>query len=216
MRLRPLIPFLALVLLTACQSGPTVTFTTTTDTEDPKRIEDLERATERMIGRRLDSLGQEVETGDVKASGNTLTVHAENAELAEALAGQITLPFALRIMVESVDGSPDIQTENFGGFDETGVGEDQIDWVNAQATSGGGASAVIVFTEEGGAKLKALFEQNQGKKMGLFLRGVLMSQKVLNASDIQTSISVDGIPNLELASTFADDVNTGVHVTFTK
>ena len=216
MRLRLLAPALSILMLTACQRGSAVTFTMTMDTTDAERVEQLERATERMIERRLDSLGQQVKTGDAVAKNGTLTVRAENPELGTALGEQITLPFAMRIMVESTDGSPDVTTENFGGFDESDVKEQQIDWITAGPAAGGGASAVINFTEDGGNKLKTLFEKNKGKKMGIFLRGVLMSVKTIDASDVHTAIAVDGIPNLELASTFADDVNVGLHVTFAK
>ncbi len=216
MRLRLLAPALSILLLAACQSGSMLSFSMTLDSKDPKRVEDLERSTERMIERRLDALGQEVKTGDVSAAKGTVSVRAENAELGDALAGQITLPFAMRVMLESTDGKPDVTTENFGGFDETDLTEKQIDWVTAGPAAGGGASAVITFTEDGGTKLKTLFTENQGKKMGIFLRGVLMSVKTIDATDVHTSIAVDGIPNLELASTFADDVNVGLHVKFAK
>jgi hypothetical protein len=122
--------------------------------------------------------------------------------------------------MEQVEGEPgpaDIVSEKFGAFRPTAVTEKDLDWVDALNSDQGGKGKVVLrFTTQGGEKLKSLFLQSNGKTIGVFVRGVLMSLKKVDATDNKDSILIDGIPNADLARIFADDVNTGLHVQFVR
>lgn len=221
MRLSKLALLLPIVALTACTAnifggGNTLSYTLSFDSEDAARQTQLASGSARVIERRLLGMNQTLEKGDVAIAGNTLTVKAENKEIADQLREQLSRPFTMQVMLEADDASADIRHPQFGAFKDAGINETHFDWVNVRAADGGKASATLQLTPEGKHLLKTVFEQNEGKTIGIFLRSVLMSKRVITKGDPTESITIEGIPSMDIASIFADDVNVGLHVTFTE
>jgi hypothetical protein len=209
-----------LVLLLAGCGSSVLSYRLTYDTQDAARKTELSQAAERVLGRRLIGLKQDnVQPSDIKISAdeNTVEVHAASAAIANELTRQLTQPFTMSIMIQTESGaSADLSNPKFGSFDQTGITEKDFDWVKAgnSGTMKGKGAVLLTFTKDGGVKLQEIFSANRGKTIGVFVRGLLMSRKVVTPQDTQESILVDGVPSAELASVFADDVNVGLHVKF--
>lgn len=209
-----------MILLAGCGSK-TVTFTATFDTGDAVRRTELTAAMGRMIDGRLTARGKKLlKLATVPGSDTmTITVHVSDAEAAKLLTESLTQTFTMEIMKQVEAGQGDIVSEKFGEFQETGIVTKHFDWVTAGTMQGPAGqtlgSALVQFTKEGQELLKRVFAQNRGKVIGIFVRGQLMSKKLIDKTDKQDSIAIDGIPNAELAASFTDDVNVGLHVMFT-
>jgi hypothetical protein len=218
MRLHYALPVLCLALVAcATTQANTLRFTLAVKNADGTEKTQATGAAARMVERRMQSLKQDIKPGDVTIEGDTLSLVIRDPEAEEGLRERLAQPFTLRIMVETDPATADITNENYGSFKETGLTEKHVDWVKAfDDGPNGTARADMQFTEEGKALLKTVFAQNQGKKIGIFVRETLMSLKKVDAKDTTGGITVDGIPSMELASAFADDVNAGLHVVLTE
>lgn len=214
---------LALAALTLVLTGcaKTVEFTVAFDTQDPARRTELEAAVGRVIEGRMLAKGKKIvkQGMTLSGSGAVLTVRVSDAEAAKLLSDGLTTPFTMSIMKQVPAGQGDIISEKFGEFKETGITTVHFDWVAmALSITEAGASqgsVVINFTKEGQKLLKQTFAKNRGGVIAIFVRGQLMSRKLVDAKDKQGTIQIDGIPGEDLAKAFADDVNVGLHVTFT-
>ena len=214
-RISLLIPACSLLLLSACGGGPTLTYKLTVDSTDDARRTELVSASARVIERRLLGLKQEVQAGDVSVNSDTVTVKTADSETAEALRTQLQGAFTMRVMREVEPEIADISSETMGAWKETGITEKEFDWVLAASSEPRPkAKATILFRDTGKTLLKTVFQENKGKAIGIFLRGNLMSKIMVTDSTPSESVVVDGIPNLEIAHVFADDVNVGLHVRF--
>lgn len=219
-RMKRLLPLLACALLVVgCTK--TVKFGVAFDTEDASRRADLEAAIIRIADGRVASGGKKIVERkiDTKDGASVLTVRVSDAEAAKLLADGLMTPFSMTIMQQTPSGQGDIVSDKFGEFKETGISTGHFDWVamglsivEAGASRG---SAVITLTNEGRELLKEIFSKNKGSIIGIFVRGQLMSKKLVDANDKQDAIQIDGIPSAELAQAFADDVNVGLHAKFT-
>lgn len=208
----------ATLLLAGC--AKTVTLNVTFDSQDPIRLDQLKAALERVVAGRLEAKEKKVVKQELatKDGATTLTVQVSDADGAKLLGDGLTTPFTMSIMKQVPAGQGDIISEKFGEFKETGITTKHFDWVaptllitEAGASQG---SVVIRFTTEGQTLLKEMFGKNRGSVIGVFVRGQLMSKKLIDGKDKQDAIQIDGIPNAELANAFADDVNVGLHVMF--
>ncbi len=208
-----------LFLLAGC--AKTVKLSVAFDTQDAARRTALEAAVSRSVDGRMVSKGKKVIRQELTTTGetNVLTVQVSDSEAAKLLSDGLTTPFTMSIMKQVAAGEGDVISEKFGEFKETGIETKHFDWVTTalSVTEAGVSqgSVVISFTEEGQTLLKDVFAKNRGGVIGIFVRGQLMSKKLVDAKDKQDSIQIDGIPGEELAKAFADDVNVGLHVTFT-
>jgi preprotein translocase subunit SecD len=213
--------FLTSLLLTGCGGGSAApgSYALGYDTKDATRVTQLADASARVVTRRILGMNQKVGPTEVKAAPDKahLSVPALPQETMDALTAQLKAPFTMSVMVETQDSSdPNVLLNNYGAFTPTALTEKYFDWVvagDSQVMPGKG-SVVIRFTKDGVQKLHDIFKQNQGKTIGIFVRGNLMSKKQIDPSDNQDTILVDGVPSTELAKVFADDVNVGLHVTF--
>jgi hypothetical protein len=186
--------------------------------EEDKRETLIEQST-RVIERRLSGMDDElVDSGvDKTESGVLLTITVKNEEVLEALTDQLQRPFKLRIMSEVPANNADIVVEGHGGFDETGITEEDLSWVEGRQQVGTEFGEVeLDFTEEGRQKMSALFAQMKGKNIGLFVRDQLVSKLFVDTGELKDTIVIREIPQAELAIVFADDLNVGIHVVFTK
>lgn len=220
--MRKFLPALALaLLLTACGSE-TVQLRVAFDTTDILRRAELKSALERVMENRMLAAKKTVNAREIEESGDGLvaTIQVSDSDAAKMLEDGLTAPFSMTIMKQVKKGQGDIISEKYGEFKETGVTTKHFDWITAGAgkTPTGETKGVVVieFTKEGQELLRNMFAHNRGSVIGIFVRGQLMSKKLIDAKDTTlTSISIDGIPSPELAATFADDVNVGLHVMFT-
>jgi Tfp pilus assembly protein PilX len=217
--MKKIIPTTLLLALTlvACSTN-VLQYDLKYNVQDTNRQAALASAAARVIERRLSNLEQVPEQGNVVVQGNRLTIKPKDTETADALREQLMQPFSISLMVETDAAHADITNEKYGSFKETGIKEAQFDSVELKTGNGAGtSSAAVFFTPEGKAMLTKVFRENQGKAIGIFVRGTLMSKRVIDASNItQENITIDGIPTAELASAFTDDVNVGLHVNFTE
>lgn len=216
----------ALTLLLAACGPSTVKFSVAFNTKDPLRTAELTAAISRIVEGRLLAKKKTLVKQELLPEGETmtLTVTASDSEGAKHLTAGLTAPFTMEIMKQVESGQGDIISEKFGEFKETGITTKHFDWVTPGPTAVSDApgaaamapgSVVISFTPEGEKLLKTMFAANRGSVIGIFVRGQLMSKKLIDASDKQTSIAIDGIPNPTLATAFSDDVNVGLHAVFT-
>jgi len=209
---------LSLAILAACGGPTTVSYRLTFDTVDPVSVEELSKATIRVAERRLDRMGARVTEKNVvkDADGMTLTLGVDDAASAETLTNELTAPFDLSIMEATTESGADLTVEGFGGFNETGVTGEDLTHILAQPNvETGGGLVRINFTDEGREKMRAVFAENVGNTLGLFVRGRLVSALDVKESELPNPLVIDGIPDAELAQIFADDVNVGLRVTVT-
>lgn len=209
---------LSLAILAGCGGPVTREYRLTFDTQDPEAVETFTKATVRVVQRRLDRLGAELfgQHTMQDPEGATLELTISSADGANTLAEEMTAPFDLEIMAMAPEGaSGDIVVEGFGQFVKTGVSGDDIEIVGAIGKPDGTATVQIRFTDSGLIEMRQVFATNVGKNLGLFVRGKLVSALTVQSADLPNPLVIDGVPDLELANIFADDVNVGLHVTVT-
>lgn len=214
---RFLITLALLPALAACGNAVTV-YEVTTDIEEEGRANELLLASTRVIERRLASLGEEPLDINLNRSGgtNTITVEANNDVALDVLTEAITAPFDFVVMEEDGnEATADIVVEGHGGFSATGVTGEQVIWLESSEEPGGKGRVTIIFTEEGRAMMNEVFQKNSGRNIGIFVRDQLISKLFVDTDELKEDIIITGIPTASLAKVFADDVNVGLHVTFT-
>ncbi len=209
---------LSLAILAGCGGPVTREYRLTFDSQDPEVVETLTKATIRVVERRLDRMRAQLfgQHTVQDPDGATLELTISSADGANAMAKEMTAPFDLEIMAAAPEGaSGDIVVDGFGRFVKTGVSGDDIEIVGAIAKSDGTATVQIRFTDAGLIEMRHVFVANVGKSLGLFVRGKLVSALIVQSADLPNPLVIDGVPDLELANIFADDVNVGLHVTAT-
>jgi len=214
-RFLPLATFLLLMGCTAATHSLTVDLAFRT--EDTSRRAQVITALEHVMERRVYAIEGTIASTSTRGEGATaqMTVTFENEETTAVLAGQLTEPLNFQLMAEAAEEEADVTTEQFGSFALTGITEEMLEWVTAHEVEGTG-TITITFTEEGVPLLRDLFAANAGKRLGLFVHGGLVSTYVIQEGEVDKSnIVISGIPSVELARIFADDVNVGTYVTFT-
>lgn len=207
----------ALFLVAGCTaSEPTQTaIRLTFDTQDPAAQAELTKTSIDVIERRLMRYGAEMQDLQTKldASGATLTLTLPAEELANELVTELQMPFTFAIVQEAPEGgSGAIMFEGQGTYMPTSITEDDLAGAEAAQDETGGAVR-LVFTDAGKRELEALAPTVKGKALGIMARGVLMSKT--QGDTLTNEIVIRGIPTVEFAQVFADDVNVGLHVTFT-
>lgn len=211
--------FAASLLLTACNTTGSVTYELTKNVTDPADASELVRQSLRVIERRLDAMGEEITDKSTVSAGEktTVTIQSEHQEALDSLTNQLQEPFDLEFMAQTREGeTPDLQVEGHGGFKKQGITGADILWVESRQQSGSDKGEVrILFTPEGKEKMAKLFVENKGRFIGLMVRGVLVSKLQVETDEMKDDIVIRDIPSYDLAQIFADDVNVGLHVTFT-
>ncbi len=209
---------LSVAILAACGGPTTVTYRLTFDTQDPTSVEELTKAAIRVAERRLERLDATLSEKNIvkDAEGVTLTLGVSDGESANILTEEMTSDFTFDIMETTTASGADVTVEGLGGFLRTDVnGDDIVSIVAAPSPGGQGALVRIKFTEEGLEQMRALFGTNVGKDLGLFVNDRLVSTMRVLDANFPTPLIIDGIPDIELAQIFADDVNVGLNVTVT-
>lgn len=205
-------------LLAGCASTVHVDYRLTMKEEDPAKLADLSLASLRIVERRMQNLGEEVRGLDItqEADGPRLSFTTETQAAADLLEQELTTPFAFSIM-RAARGkeTPEIAVESHGGFLSTGINEQHLSWVSASVEPDSKGRITLHFTDEGRKLMRKMFKENVGKQIGLFVRKKLVAALQVDTAELKDDIIITGIPSAELARVFADDVNVGLHVTFT-
>lgn len=213
---RSLLLLALLPLLTGCSTA-SVLYDITVHTDDEERGSMLLLASLRVIERRMASIGEELLDLDMKRTSgeNQIYVEAKEKAALDILTDELTSPFELLIMKESSVEEADMVVEGHGGFVKTGISHEQLKWLQASEEPGGKGRVSILFTDEGRELMGSLFEENQNKYIGIFVRGSLVSKLLVDTNELKDEIIITDIPTVQLANVFADDVNVGMHVQFT-
>lgn len=209
---------LPLALLASCGGEFNRTYQLSFDVTDNELRQELMQQSVDVITRRLDSMETSLIAAEFSASGATalLKVTVSDEETANMLTAGLTEPFTFDIMVEAPAEEADVTVEDLGGFKRTGVNGDDVEWVQARQEPGSAKGQVrLVFTAAGRDELTALFAQNIGKNVGVFVRDRLVSMLSVQSAELDDDVVISGIPDPIMADVFADDVNVGLHVTFT-
>lgn len=215
LRLMPLLGLL--LLLTAC--GPkTITFTLTTDLTDAEERTAVFHAAQRVVFRRTGRLTETPEQPSLTAQedGTVLLTATLPTQEADILAQEVLESFSLNIMLQSMDDTGDLYVEEQGWFTKTDITEKDILWTQSFTETDGKGVVVLLLTDEGRTRFDALIRQNIGRTIGLFVRGKLMSKMQIARTMENDKIAISGIPSPDIAGIFADDVNVGLHVTFSQ
>lgn len=227
------------VLLTACGTSE-ARYRVMFKTQDPGAQQELLLASMRLISQRMNVIGvklddQNIERKDgnvtivVKLPGGTVRQIAKGSPVLtkleqqapkildhapkDLLTEQLTKPFSLRLMLESPEAGADVVT-SIGSFKATGITEASLAVVQAAPAGEGKGKILLVFTKDGEVQIAKLFHDHKGKTIGLFLRDRVVST-VTSAGESKKNFIIDGVPSMELANQFADEVNVGLYVTFT-
>lgn len=217
--LRVLVLLLTLLTVSGCGGKSTVTYTLSFDTQSSEEQTALSLASIRVIERRLERIGELVLKKDIVTEDGTISLSLvlKNPEAAETLTRELIQPFSLAIMEEAPEAEAETVVAGHGGFRSTGITQVHLKRVDAgeDIQAPGKGQAILFFTEEGREHMTEAFRKNKGKAIGLFIRGKLVSKLLVETDTVLDTILIREIPSVELASIFADDVNVGLHVTFT-
>lgn len=212
--------FLLLPILLGCSSTGSITYRLDLDPAvSSAHGSDLTLASVRVIERRLENLGEEMLEKDISFEDGAphVALTVRDPEVLDILTKQLTEPFTLRIMEESPEKEATIVVGVHGGFRETDITEEHLQWVDA-STDGDTLDrgrATLQFTEDGRKRMNEMFKKNNGKYIGLFVRNALMSKLLVESNALKDQIIIHDIPSVEFAHVFADDVNVGLYVRFT-
>lgn len=205
----------SLLLLAACSSD-SVSYTLGFSVDDPEDQAALTEAAQRVIQRRLEHIGEDGKV-QVVHDGDTTKIRVDVGDSAvpDILTGELQQPLNFRIMQQVPEDQADIVVEGQGGFQETGIDNASLFSVAASEDDDGKGVIVLNFTDDGRAKLAKVFQESNGKYIGMFIRGQLASKLLVETGTLLDMIVIRDLPSAEIALLFADDVNVGLHVTFT-
>lgn len=207
------------LLLAAC-AGTNETHTYKLDIR-PNELVDraaLAEAARSVTERQL--LGLQIEDPQVslRKEGDEMLVDVsvDDAEVYPVLDALLQDPFRLEIMRAVDTGTGDVVVEGMGAFERTGIDASDMRAVESGASPSTGFGYVkLHFTDEGRQKIEELFAASVGKTVGIFVNERLVSAMQVESGELEETILINGIPDPIMAVIFADDVNVGLHVTFT-
>jgi hypothetical protein len=218
---RIIVPIVLTLLLSACGSG-SITFNVAVDTAAGVDRQEMLGASLRMIERRVQAIEQQggwqnlLEDSDLQADGDdtTITVKLAESEAVDMLIEDMTFPFSFEFMVQVPMEEAEIVVAETQGYRTVNLNASHVRQLEDRLT-GDGAEVLVEFTGEGITRKTEVFTEHAGETMGLFVRGQPVYQFVVEAADTNSDSFIIKVPQAELASVFADDVNAGLHVTFT-
>lgn len=214
----PIVGILVTLALAGCgNSTTTVSYTLTFDVPNPAAQQDLALAATRVIERRLDHMGEELLDKEVRAAGSdmNLVITVADPSVASLLTEELQTPLNFQIMEEAPEDQADIVITGQGGFKATGVDSGSLYAAIAQEDGDGKGVITLQFSPDGRQKLSDVFRRNKGKNIGMFVRGKLTSKLLVETDTLKDDIVIRDLPSAEIARIFADDINVGLHVTFT-
>lgn len=208
----------SLMVLAACGgSSVSLAYTAKSSVSDAGRNTLIFQATERVLTRRLAAVEIAspriaVVPQDTTTATVTMTVPSASVDTVNRI---ISDPFTFEIRLAksmTKDAAGVEQTD----WQPTGVDGTMLDWVQPVQNADGSAIGVeLRFSETGRTKLTEAFRGNKGKDVGIFVRDLLVSKLKINTEVPDEHIVISGIPSAKVAEIFADDVNVGLHISFT-
>ena len=207
---------LSLLLFAGCIPNRSVTYQLSFSVTGAPEQRDLAEAALRVVERRLESMGETLVDKNVKTGTDTadLAITVSGAAPVDVLTEQLQEPIKFRIMAQAPDDRADIIVTGHGGFKETGINDSSLYSVQASQDSSGKGVITLNFTPEGRKILAKVFKANKGKYLGLFVRGKLASKLLVETDTLLDQIVIRDLPSADLARVFADDINVGLHVSF--
>lgn len=208
----------ATLFLTAC-GATKIAYKISFNTDNPEQQSALTLASLRVIERRLSRMGDQLLEQDMKTRDQevVLALRIRDREASTTLTVELVKPFTLNIMEESPEKTADTVVEGHGGFRKTDITQEHLQWVDARAHGPEGKQGMVIlyFSPDGRTLMQKIFKKNKGKSIGIFVRGQLVSKLMVDTDKVQDDIVIQNIPSYEIARVFADDMNVGLHVTFT-
>lgn len=201
--------------VTACGTPTTVRYRATWN--DASKASVYVESVERVIIRKLAAI--EIPNPGIAVipenqESAIVTITTPDAQVHDAVKHVLSQPFSFDLRLENgqtVEG--DLSTIDWA---TTGIDGSMLTWVQAignKETSE--VSLDLQFNDEGKAKLETLAGAQQGKRLGIFVRDVLVSMLTIQSGFSAEHVIIGGIPSATVAEIFADDVNVGLHVSFT-
>lgn len=207
----------------AC-GGKTASYDLTINVSNEDEIQRVLAMTTRMIERRVESIEQREGVIDT-LEDITIDRNGDNARLklqfstpiiAPILTEDLIEPFTLEFMEESSIEDADFVVAETQGYKRIPLSAEHISWLLTEEETGTQGVVTIQFTPEGSVIKKELFEPRMDKNIGIFIRGLPIYRLKVEPNDVENPGLLIKVPNAELGSVFADDVNTGLHVSFTQ
>ncbi len=207
------------VLFAACNATKTVvTYTVHTDQVEPKKIMELLQASERVLQSRLAAANVEdaiVSVTPETKGGGKMTITLDEVEHESVVDRMAMQPFTFDFRIASEPKEKTSTSPEDVQWDKTTLTGSSIFWLTAGEDEGARRASVnIEFTPEGRSKIEKIFSENNGKDLGIFVRNLLVSKITIGEVPLTNTIIIAGIPSIEIAKIFSDDVNTGLHVQF--
>ena len=221
MRLSTIAPLLLTVLLVAC-GNKTVSIDLTIRATDETELQRILAMTKRMVERRVESIEAregvtetlEDITIDRKTDGAQLKLRFSTPIIGPILSEDLAEPFTLEFMEECPVEEADFVVAETQGYKKIPLGIEDVSWLLTEKESEIPGVVTMQFTPEGAQKKTELFEPRMGKNIGIFIRGLPVYRLRVEQDDVEKPVLLIKVPNAELGSVFADDVNTGLHVSF--
>jgi hypothetical protein len=204
--------------LTACGGAASVTATMSIAGLDAGRTALVIKSVERVLMRRL--AAAEIKQGisvialPTGPTSAALTMRLPNSAAATKAREILEQPFHFDVRLEgATTGTGELDTHD---WIPTGVEERHLEWVQVLGQAQDGSTSIeLFFSKEGRTILADVFRKNEGKNIGLFVRDLLVSKVKVQKEGLAEHVVIGGIPSARIADIFADDVNVGLHVTFT-
>jgi hypothetical protein len=203
--------------LVACGGTKTLTVPATVNVTDPAKIIAVIQATERVLTRRIASaeLGNAVVSVIPSLGANAIVTiklpDDEAVEIAKKILSE-EFTFEIKVLTSTEKGSDGIEESV---WEPTGLDGGSLIWIQPiRHTDTGELGLELQFNDTGREILRSSFQKNEGKDIGIFVRDLLVSKMTIGSSDIGESIVINGIPSSKVAEIFADDVNVGLHVSY--
>jgi hypothetical protein len=210
----------AVLLLAACSSQQTVNYKLTFTNVDKSQEPLLTTTSMEVIDRRLGHLGVQKLKSSINSTNidqPILSVTLPDKQSADALTSELTEPFTLSVMTETTGTEkPDITIDGQGGFKNAGITEKDFEWVDSGKDPASSKGEVrLTLTPDGKTKIQTLFHEMKGKSIGIFVRDKLVSLLTVETDQIPDALIIRDVPSPDIAQIFADDMDVGLHVTFT-
>ena len=221
MRLSKTAPLLLTVLLVAC-SSKSMSLDLTFKAVDEADTQRLLAMTTRMVERRVESIEAQEElqdtlkdiTIDRNANGARMKLRFSTPIIGPILTEDLLATLTLEFMEECPIEEADFVVADTQGYKKIPLGAEDVSWLLTEEETKTPGVVTMQFTPEGAKKKAELFEPRMGKNIGIFIRGLPIYRLRVEPEDVENPVILIKVPNAELGAVFADDVNTGLHVSF--
>lgn len=208
-----------LVGLAGCGGGTrTITQTIQIDASDAAKSMELVQATEQVLKRRLAAAQVNdavVTVTPIDEASATLLMSLPDSAAEDTARRILAEPFGFELMLEKTGIKSASGAVQESEWEPTGLTGENIVWASAIGNSNTKAISIkLMLDTEGQTLLRDVFSKNIGKNVGIFVRGVLISKLSITSGDVEDNLTISGVPSAMVAGIVVDDLNVGIHVTF--